>query len=149
VAIRYVNQSKKFRDRAWVVCDGAPLERIEQHVATRGGTYALQFLEPHPGNALFALELSPSPAEHEGALEFSWMRREGLPLPSLFGTINATGLGRVAILSVSAQYVFGNDPASRLAHEVLGPQCAAYSLQGLLQALRAMFGTIGRFPAGI
>jgi hypothetical protein len=143
MAIQRANRAERLYESVWLRCGGDPLERILRRVDSWGGSAICPLSLPgrtsSAAEVAFELTLLPTLAKRERSIAFSWRHHWGTPLPSLFGTITVSRFGPFVNLLVSAEYAYGSDAASRLAHEAVGERYASISVQCLLQLLRSLF----------
>ena len=154
MAVDRINRSQRFRDSVWLYYANDPSERMKQYIVRWGGRASFPFRlskcapfsQP---DIAFTFTLLPGLVERERSFSFSWRHASGIPLPSLLGTITVSRFGPFINLLVSAEYAYGDDPASRLLHEAIGERCALSSMHCLLQLLRSIFPTaqLGRRAA--
>lgn len=126
--VERTNRSQRMRDSLWLWLAADPL----LHIARLAGREC-RFRE-----AMFVLEGLEGSSAPEHSLAFSWRHLSGVPLPSLNGTITVSRFGPFVNITVSAQYAYGSDVASLLAHDVLGDRCGAAALRLLTQLLRSI-----------
>lgn len=145
MAVEFTNRSREMRESLWLYCQSDPLGRIRERLERFAGAawpYALpRGSGSQEGDVAFWAEGVAPLAKPERSLAITWKHARGTPLPSLIGTITASRFGPFVNLTVTASYVYGSDPAGRLAHEAVGTSCATVSMQCLVQLLRAMFPT--------
>jgi hypothetical protein len=136
MAVKRINRSNRFQRCFWVQSHGDVLKSIALR-ALHGVRASIGSADPTRSTVVFELRLLPAVEGRSHSIAFSWSCREGAPLPSLLGSITATHFGSVVNVFISAEYAYGADLSSLLAHEAIGKECGMTSLACLVRVLRA------------